>query len=171
MQNKDKNSTQKIPASWIEETTVNNGTEMLDAKSLSELRASDSIIKSNEVKVTTLICDVAGKEKIAVLNIESDAEPTAWEIGRDADCDIVLDHSSVSTNHAQIIHHNNRWKIVNLISTNGIMVNGQKKLTAFLSDGDKIGLGLIQVIFRTPQVKEKINNKPEKTKSKKWFLF
>ena len=128
-----------VPASWIEETNANNGTQMLDAKSLNELRASDKIINSDEVNVTTLICDIAGKEKIAVLDFENNTEPKAWEIGRDTDCDIVLEHSSVSTKHAQIIHHNGRWKIVNLISTNGIMVNGQKKLTSFLSDGDKIG--------------------------------
>ena len=160
-----------VPASWIEETNANNGTQMLDAKSLSELRASDSIINSDEVKKTTLICDVAGIEKIAVLDIENNDKPKAWEIGRDTDCDIVLEHSSVSTKHAQIIHHNGRWKIVNLISTNGIMVNGQKKLTSFLSDGDKIGLGLIQISFRTPQVNEVKVAKPEKVKTKKWFLF
>lgn len=160
-----------VPASWIEESNANNGTQMLDAQSLNELRASDNIINNDEVKVTTLICDVAGKEKIAVLNFEAGSEPTAWEIGRDTDCDVVLEHTSVSTRHAQIIHHNGRWKIVNLISTNGIMVNGQKKLTSFLSDGDKIGLGLIQIVFRTPQIETKKNAKPEKTKSKKWFLF
>ncbi len=161
-----------VPASWIEETNTNNGTQMLDAQSLSELRASDDIINSSdEIKVTTLICDVAGKEKLAVLNIEEGSEPSAWEIGRGDKCDIVLDHTSVSTRHAQIIHHNGRWKIVNLISTNGIMVNGQKKLTAFLSDGDKIGLGLIQIVFRTPEIESKNKSEPEKTKSKKWFLF
>jgi pSer/pThr/pTyr-binding forkhead associated (FHA) protein len=165
-----KKSSQATPASWIEESNANNGTEMFDATALNALRDSDSII-NNKVDVTTLICNIAGKEKLAVLTIKNGSEPTAWIIGRDANCDIVLDHTSVSTNHAQIIYQNERWKIVNLISTNGIMVNGQKKLTAFISNGDNIGIGLTQILFRTPQMNEKNNTEPAKSKSKKWFFF
>jgi len=171
MPNENNKSSQAIPASWIEESNANNGTEMFDAAALNALRASDSIINNNKVDVTTLICDIAGKEQLAVLSVENVSEKNSWIIGRDANCDVVLDHNSVSTNHAQIIYQNERWKIVNLISTNGIMINGQKKLTAFLSDGDKIGIGLTQIIFRTPQMNEKKNAEPVKTKSKKWFRF
>jgi pSer/pThr/pTyr-binding forkhead associated (FHA) protein len=165
------NENKNEPASWIEESNANNGTEMFDAAALNALRASDSIINNNKVDVTTLICDIAGKEKLAVLNVENGSEQSSWIIGRDANCDVVLDHASVSTNHAQIIYQNERWKIVNLISTNGIMINGQKKLTAFLSEGDKIGVGLTQITFRTPQNHDKTKSEPVKSKSKKWYRF
>jgi pSer/pThr/pTyr-binding forkhead associated (FHA) protein len=75
---------------------------------------------------------------------------SGWEIGRNNDSDIVLDHPSVSGKHAQIIHQNGRWKIVNLVSTNGILINGQKKLSSFLSDGDKIILGSTSLVFKMP---------------------
>jgi pSer/pThr/pTyr-binding forkhead associated (FHA) protein len=172
MPNDNNKSNQAEPASWIEESNANNGTEMFDATALNALRASDSIINNNnKVDVTTLICDIAGKEKLAVLSIENDSEQKSWIIGRDPNCDVVLDHNSVSTNHAQIIYQNERWKIVNLISTNGIMVNGQKKLTTFLSNGDKIGIGLSQIVFRTPPIDKIKKTESAKPKSKKWYRF
>jgi pSer/pThr/pTyr-binding forkhead associated (FHA) protein len=39
--------------------------------------------------------------------------------------------------------------LVNLVSTNGIYVNGKKRLTAYLADGDQIKLCMATLIFKS----------------------
>jgi hypothetical protein len=75
-------------------------------------------------------------------------DPDVWEIGREDSCEIVLDEPSVSARHAQLIHQGGRWRLVNLVSANGIFVNGEKRLTAYLGDGDQIRLGNVNLVFR-----------------------
>ena len=63
-------------------------------------------------------------------------------IGRDGDCDIVLDHVSVSKVHAKIIARGNLYYLVDNGSTNGIVVNGKRV-------GGKIQLNEKDVILIT----------------------
>lgn len=51
---------------------------------------------------------------------------TETSIGRDNNCDIVLDHVSVSKIHAKIIARGNLYYLIDNDSTNGIVVNGKK---------------------------------------------
>lgn len=74
-----------------------------------------------------------------------------WEIGREPSCEIQLDEPSVSGRHAQLVHDDGRWRLVNLVSANGIFVNGEKRLSAFLADGDEIRLGRSHLVFRTAE--------------------
>ena len=161
------NNDENIPKSWVEETGAVDGTRMMDAGQLNALRAGANTVSHNESEITRLHCFIDGQdEEIIELNISDFKQASGWEIGRDAACDIVLDHGSVSNRHAQIIHQNGRWKIVNLVSTNGILINGQKKLTTYLSDGDKIGLGSVNLVFKAANstTKEtKVNNSVQKS--------
>jgi pSer/pThr/pTyr-binding forkhead associated (FHA) protein len=146
-------SKEEIPASWVEETGSVDGTRMMDPK---EIEAIKSGVKRDvtpaDSTMTCLHCfSENAAEQIFELPISNSEEASGWEIGRDSNCDIVIEHSSVSNRHAQIIHQRGRWKIVNLVSTNGIVINGQKKLSAYLGDGDKIGLGSVDLIFKTPK--------------------
>ena len=109
-----------IPASWTEDSATIGGTRMMDMDELSKLRAGPSVVSTNESDVTQVHCFIDGVEKIFKLPISDANQVSGWEIGRDDTCDIVLDHASVSGRHAQIIHQNGRWKIVNLVSTNAV---------------------------------------------------
>jgi pSer/pThr/pTyr-binding forkhead associated (FHA) protein len=152
-----------IPSSWIEDSAPVDGTRMMDLSELNALRESMSAEKevtSNDSSVSRLHCFIEGQaEEIIELAISDYNQASGWEIGRDPQCDIVLDHPSVSNRHAQIVHQTGRWKMVNLVSTNGIVINGQKKLTSYLSDGDKIGLGSVDLVFKasksTPKAAKK----------------
>lgn len=160
---------ESIPSSWIEETGSVDGTRMMGLNELEALRAgvATTNITSNETDVARLHSIIDGQEEIIELNIADFTQASGWEIGRDAACDIVLEHPSVSNRHAQIIHQNGRWKMVNLVSTNGILINGQKKLTTYLSDGDKIGLGTVNLVFKAAKSNIKptsINNSVVKNK-------
>ena len=74
-------------------------------------------------------------------------------LGRDAEAGIPLRDSSVSRRHAQVyeqkaedsdaVHH----VIVDLHSTNGTLVNGERISRSFLHDGDKIQIGEIVLKF------------------------
>jgi hypothetical protein len=72
----------------------------------------------------------------------------AMTIGR-AGTDIVLDEPSVSTKHAQIVRDADRWKVIDLMSANGVYVNGKKTQVAFLSPGDAVRFGRLELRFVT----------------------
>jgi pSer/pThr/pTyr-binding forkhead associated (FHA) protein len=72
---------------------------------------------------------------------------TAEEVvlGRAADCDIPLDHQSVSRRHARLAVVGGVWAIRDLDSANGVLVNGEKFREAELEAGDVVQIGLVQL--------------------------
>ena len=65
-------------------------------------------------------------------------------IGRAAGCELQIDSSSVSRNHALVLVGPRETIIEDLNSTNGVLVNGRKVSRQLLSDGDAITIGEIQ---------------------------
>ena len=63
-------------------------------------------------------------------------------VGRDLDCDIGLDDSTVSRRHARLIFRDGAWVIQDLASKNGITVNGAAVGRCQLRPGDRVSLGL-----------------------------
>jgi len=69
-------------------------------------------------------------------------------IGRAGDCDIILDHVSVSKLHGRIMSRNGQYYLVDNNSTNGIMVNGQKVVNhCWLNEKDVILITNSQLII------------------------
>jgi len=62
-------------------------------------------------------------------------------IGRDPDVDLVLADALVSSRHALIEDRGDSWTLVDLGSTNGTTVNGEKGSEFALKHGDKIVFG------------------------------
>jgi hypothetical protein len=62
-------------------------------------------------------------------------------IGRQAECDVVLEDSNVSRRHAEIRRQGEDYVLVDLGSTNGSKVNGARVKQQALADGDEITLG------------------------------
>ena len=71
-------------------------------------------------------------------------------IGREAGCAIRLDNDGISVKHAQIIHEGGTWKLVNLLSSNGTFVNGERIQTAYLNSGDELRFGSVALLFQLP---------------------
>ena len=72
-------------------------------------------------------------------------------IGRGPDCDIIVDHRSVSQNHAKIIREKGtNYKIVDLKSRNGIRVGGEEYRAVYLKRGDVVELGHVRFRFVEP---------------------
>ncbi|QDF96018.1 phosphopeptide-binding protein [Azoarcus sp. DD4] len=69
-------------------------------------------------------------------------------IGRSDGNDIILPDGSVSAQHAWILHEDGRYRVMNMLSTNGIYVNDTKEHDAPLTDGDRLRLGRAEFVFR-----------------------
>ena len=67
---------------------------------------------------------------------------TSMVVGRAPDCELRLDDTYLSAQHARIFGKNGAWYVEDLGSTNGTFVNEQKLLApAMVQPGDKIRLG------------------------------
>ncbi|TQV73058.1 FHA domain-containing protein [Aliikangiella marina] len=69
------------------------------------------------------------------------------EVGRRPTADIVLEDASVSSMHAQIIKQGDDWKVLNLLSSNGTFVNGEKVSEKFITSGDRIAFAGAEFVF------------------------
>jgi len=69
-------------------------------------------------------------------------------IGRDEQCDLVIDSRDVSRRHARL-HQDltGRWKIEDLDSSNGTFVNGERVESAWISPDDVIEIGPASLSF------------------------
>ena len=94
-----------------------------------------------EVDMPSLI-GTTGQWAGKVFNLTSDAM-TVGRVG----ANIVIDEPSVSTKHAQFVKQGERWKVVDLMSTSGTYVNGKKTQASFLSSGDALRFGRVELRF------------------------
>jgi hypothetical protein len=73
---------------------------------------------------------------------------TGAVIGRSRDCDIVLGDHNVSRRHAEVRPTDEGWAVIDLGSTNGVLLNGRRiNGTAALRGGDRIELGTSELRF------------------------
>jgi len=68
-------------------------------------------------------------------------------IGRSKDCDIQVRDANVSRQHAEVRQEGTAYWLVDLDSTNGTEVNGQREKRAKLENGDKITVGSTELLF------------------------
>lgn len=81
-------------------------------------------------------------------------------IGRAADAAIRLDDDEVSRRHAKILRNEaGQYVVVDMASSNGVFVNGQKVTNSTIADGDLIQIGLTTFTFKTIDKKEEMNAK------------
>lgn len=138
------------PKSWA----LNNSKESRRTHSLAVFRPSSNSgehtnqqAKNIEPPMPILVC-LSGTMKSKVYKFSTNGNLIKWEIGRSPDCDIQIEDDCVSTNHAQLLQDGLRWKLVDLMSTNGTYVNGVKSLTSYLSSGDKIRFSQSEFMFK-----------------------
>ena len=68
-------------------------------------------------------------------------------IGRSREADVVLADPNISRRHAELRGDGDSWEIADLGSTNGIKVNGRRVERAALQPGDRVTLGLTELIY------------------------
>jgi len=77
--------------------------------------------------------------------------PEPLAIGRDAQNDLVVDDRRVSRKHAEIRLRLGRYTLYDLQSTNGTFVNGRRVAEVVLSNGDRINVGGVELLFTTAE--------------------
>ena len=68
-------------------------------------------------------------------------------IGRAPLNQILIDHPTVSTQHAVLTRADDSYWLKDLNSTNGTLINGVLATGAELNDGDKIRFGFVGAVF------------------------
>lgn len=119
------------------------GTQVFELDEVNKMIAKEIIeSKSDNANMPALIGvsnDVIGQQYILRKN--------KIEVGRRPSSDIVLTEASVSSMHAQIIGDAGEWKVLNLLSSNGTFVNGEKIADKQIVEGDMIGFAGSEFVF------------------------
>jgi hypothetical protein len=68
-------------------------------------------------------------------------------VGRSRECDVVVSDPNVSRRHIELRRGPHGWAAVDLGSTNGMKVNGQRVSHAELQPGDRITIGITDLTF------------------------
>jgi FHA domain-containing protein len=68
-------------------------------------------------------------------------------LGRSRDCDVRVSDLNVSRRHAEVREDGDAYVLVDLGSTNGTLLNGQRVDRERLEDGDTITLGSTEIVF------------------------
>lgn len=75
--------------------------------------------------------------------------PEGTTIGRDPDCEVVLDDDTVSAEQARIRQEDGQWFLYDLASANTTMVGDELPVYRHaLSDRDRLTFGETQMMFR-----------------------
>jgi pSer/pThr/pTyr-binding forkhead associated (FHA) protein len=74
-------------------------------------------------------------------------KPDKTTVGRSQANDIVINDGTISARHAQIVQEGGKWRVINLISTNGTSVNGRTNIVSYLAPGDVIAFGRVEAVF------------------------
>ncbi|KAA1380383.1 FhaA domain-containing protein [Aeromicrobium fastidiosum] len=118
-------------------------------------------------KTTASVTPVAGQRMtetavrssnvvIEVNGMKHPLSPPGVVIGRGNEADLKIDDPGISRRHAQIKIHQSGAEttvtIVDLESTNGVVLNGHRVSTAVVADGSEIRLGNTVIIIRMTEV-------------------
>src|SRR6185295_9798521 len=75
-------------------------------------------------------------------------------IGRDPAADLVLTDAGVSWQHARVEDRGDSYAVVDLGSTNGTMINGERQAEGLLTPNDKLVFGRTVVRFEVQDALE-----------------
>ena len=76
-------------------------------------------------------------------------------LGRLDTNDIPVKDGKASREHAKIYKQGEQYAIVDLNSSNGTFVNGEKITKRILKSGDEIAIGTVRLVFELPEPQEK----------------
>ncbi|MFW6094730.1 MAG: FHA domain-containing protein, partial [Pseudomonadota bacterium] len=143
---------ERRPGAWADPEQMNEGgTVMLDPEQLQALLSDAKPSAGPMADVDAPYLTVtSGTQAGASIKLVAGEETSVWNIGSDAERDIVFAEDGVSGFHAKILNEGNRWKVIDQMSANGTLVNEKRGSISFLSSGDRIRFGPVECIFHLP---------------------
>jgi len=115
------------------------GTQAFSRDQLSEVLQPLENDVPDEHRATLVLVSSEGGRTASGTRFTLDSD--RMTIGRSTACDVRIEEPSISSEHARFVRAEDGWRIVNLLSTNGVFVNGQKVFSHRLCEGDEIRLG------------------------------
>ena len=94
--------------------------------------------------------DVAIAQEIVTLTMDGighEVDKRRFLLGRSKECDVQLTDPNVSRRHAELRQEGLAYWLIDLDSTNGSRVNGQRTARAKLESGDVITVGSTDLVF------------------------
>lgn len=135
----------------------NKPTEMYDPKRHGKMPSGGGARKTEALRpkgprILAMLVGLDGAPGIAGQIFRLDTLE-ATTIGRDYECDIVVDEPAVSRRHAtvkleEIDKGRMQFFIQDLATENGTVVNGQKVIKHYLNENDRITLGRATLVFK-----------------------
>ena len=137
-----------IEARMTAETTVEETIDV-DSTSMINLNAIEKASRDLASKKSRVVADVP---TLVAVNTELAGQEfrlggTELVVGRTDDNDVVVDHRSISRNHARIVNEKGRVTVFDLDSANGLKINDEFYKQSVLRRGDVIELGHVRMRF------------------------
>jgi len=145
----DLDKTQKIPNPALAKTVRIDPEELereLSAKKPKADAGRKTVVMQRPPEISAIAWLVAdqGSERGTMHRIGGERTT----VGAVSDCDIVLDHDHVSDRHASIRFRDGEFFVTDLDSTNGTTVNGASATQEPVADGDRVGFGSSEWVFK-----------------------
>jgi len=118
-----------------------------EEKAKSELTGTQNVAAETKVNLSV------PTQEASLLLLEGELEESEYilsentSIGRSPSNDVVLKESKISRQHANINFRDGNYVIMDLKSSNGVLINGKKVEEANLNDGDEISIGSFKFQF------------------------
>ena len=137
----------RVVSSKIEsdQTRFTSSMEDGEATRYLESEAADSV-RPSIVQAPRLLASLI-EESNLLQHASISLADNLYLLGRGKENNIVLNDTSVSKQHAKLSYQNGYWEIHDLVSRNGISINGATIEQARLQDGDRIILGKAVFVF------------------------
>ncbi len=150
--NRKENLRMTIPTPPNEEEFREKIFEDLKAKADEDSQAT-KLLKDKNVPVLPTLNRITVLHPSTGEKIIRDLSVGVLTIGRDPKNDLVIDHPSVSAEHALLeISTDGTVQLKDLNSTNGTWVNGKSINSQFIVPGDKIEFGVVPAVFGDPSL-------------------
>jgi ABC transport system ATP-binding/permease protein len=133
-------ATEEQPEARAEPTAIIRMSHLDDVEAAR--RDGKAAIAGQKAKLLCVSTQFAGRE--------FEVTKTEMVIGRTEDNDIPIDHRSVSRHHAKIVVAGKSFKVVDLKSANGTLINGEEYAQADVKKGDLIEFGHVKFRFVPP---------------------
>ncbi len=132
--------------------------EVDDGKALgAEKHQATAVIRVDQIQgsKSKKVVDLSASEapRLVVMNTDLAGKEftcgrTEVKIGRVEENDIAIDHRSLSRTHCKLVREDGGdWRVVDMQSANGLMVNGETYAQVTLRSGDVIELGHVKLKF------------------------
>jgi pSer/pThr/pTyr-binding forkhead associated (FHA) protein len=133
-------------------TRVEPAVSGVDSTSMINLNDIQQAAKNKSVEKSRVVADLPTLVAVntALAGQEFRLSGKKVVIGRTDDNDVVVDHRSISRNHAQVTNEGGRITIQDLESANGMKINGEFYKQSVLRRGDMVELGHVTLRYLEP---------------------